>query len=656
MSVIRSRVPRSAPVDVRGSLTHIDLRGPATWIVSAGVVIYLGLNGGGYDTTIWGGVGVLVWWAVVLVALVALDLVRTPSRLGWLALAALGGLAVWSAIGLIWSSSDERTLNEVGRVSTYLGVLLIAIAVTRRAYARELAGGIAAGIVVISAIALLSRLRPNWFPASANETSVLLPGARNRLSYPLDYWNALAAVTALGLPLLLSSASHAQTRWRQALSAALVPTLVLTLLLTFSRGGLIELGIALFIYLIVAPHRLRALVSIAVAAAGAAIVCVVALGDHDLHQGLDTPLAHHQGVTVLVVLLAVSAGVAAAQFMVATIAQRASFKPPSMPYRPIPAIATVLVAAVVAFFVFGGPHEVSRAWASFKRTQIAHNTDPGRLGNLSGNGRYQYWRNALKAMEHRPLTGIGAGTWEFWWTQHGRGATYAQNAHSLVFETLAENGIPGGVFVIVFLAAVIIATVRRAWQAIGDDEATLVAAAAACAAGAVALATDWSWQVAVVPVCVLALAGLALGSDARGLPPAARLRQAVLARLGLLALAAAALASIAIPLAMTSELRRSQAAFARGAIGEALQDARSATRLEPYAAMPLLQQALVLESAGHLAAAETAARQARRNDSADWREPLILARIQAERGEISASLASARVALMLNPSIGQYLR
>jgi hypothetical protein len=311
----------------------------------------------------------------------------------------------------------------------------------------------------------------------------------------------------------------------------------------------------------------------------------------------------------------------------------------------------------VAFLVFGGPHAVSHAWASFKRPQLTHDTGLNRLGSLSANGRYQYWRSSVHAMEHRPLTGIGAGTWEFWWTRNGRDASYALNAHSLVFETLAEDGIPGGVLIVVFLATTIVATVRSAWRAVGEDRAPLAAGAAACAAGTVSLVIDWNWQVAVVPVCMLVLAGPALGVA----PPRARSPRApwtpvaVATRLGIIAAAAGALVSISIPLVTTSEIRQSQAAFSRGSLAEALRGARSAGRVEPYAATPLLQQALVLESAGHLAAAETAARQAEHNESTNWREPLILARIQAERDEIVASLASARRALTLNPSIQQYL-
>jgi hypothetical protein len=233
------------------------------------------------------------------------------------------------------------------------------------------------------------------------------------------------------------------------------------------------------------------------------------------------------------------------------------------------------------------------------------------------------------------------------------GAGYAKNAHSLIFETLAETGIPGGLLIVVFLGTILVATFRRALRGVANVRVPFAAAAAACAAATVSLATDWSWQIAVVPLCMVAVAAPALGNDsARRSTPRTF---AGLGRLAILAGAAAALVSIVIPLAMTSDIRSSQAAAAPGAYGQALADARTATNVEPYAATPWLQQALVLEAAGHLAGAEQAALHAERNEPANWQPPLILARIQAERHEIRASVGSARRALLLNPSLSSYL-
>ena len=80
---------------------------------------------------------------------------------------------------------------------------------------------VGAAVVVIALLALISRLAPNSFPAS-HVTAAFLGGAQGRLSWPLNYWNGLGALVALGLPLLLSIASSARNLRTQVLSAAFV--------------------------------------------------------------------------------------------------------------------------------------------------------------------------------------------------------------------------------------------------------------------------------------------------------------------------------------------------------------------------------------------------------------------------------------------------
>src|SRR5438477_597694 len=65
----------------------------------------------------------------------------------------------------------------------------------------------------VAALALASRL----FPDLVGQTVVgrLLPDAAVRLSYPVDYWNGLGILVALGLPLLLRSATAIEAGlWR----------------------------------------------------------------------------------------------------------------------------------------------------------------------------------------------------------------------------------------------------------------------------------------------------------------------------------------------------------------------------------------------------------------------------------------------------------
>ena len=71
--------------------------------------------------------------------------------------------------------------------------------------------------------------------------------------------------------------------------------------------------------------------------------------------------------------------------------------------------------------------------------------------------------------------------------------------------------------------------------------------------------------------------------------------------------------------------------------------------MQPYAATPRLQRALVLEQAGALARAAAAARAATVQEPTNWRTWFTLARIDARRGEAAAAVQSLRHARRLNP-------
>ena len=166
----------------------------------------------------------------------------------------------------------------------------------------------------------------------------------------------------------------------------------------------------------------------------------------------------------------------------------------------------------------------------------------------------------------------------------------------------------------------------------------------------------------MVPVAFLLLASVLVGSgrraardgeagasadqlQSRGRPAALPLP----ARLGFAAVALAAIVAIAIPLATTSLLRESEADARAGDLRGALESARSAQNVQPGAAAPRLQQALVLEELGDLRAAAAAARAAARREPTNWRSWLVWSRIEAERGRAAAAVRAYRRARSLNP-------
>jgi len=106
---------------------RVDPPAFAAWTLSFTLVAYLALSNGGYETVVRSQVGVAVWWIVLLGAVAGL----LPSRVGtagWVAIALLTGFAAWTGLASGWSESAERSATELGRVATYLGVLVLAVA------------------------------------------------------------------------------------------------------------------------------------------------------------------------------------------------------------------------------------------------------------------------------------------------------------------------------------------------------------------------------------------------------------------------------------------------------------------------------------------------------------------------------------------------
>jgi Flp pilus assembly protein TadD len=152
--------------------------------------------------------------------------------------------------------------------------------------------------------------------------------------------------------------------------------------------------------------------------------------------------------------------------------------------------------------------------------------------------------------------------------------------------------------------------------------------------------------VSIVAVVALAVAVVACTD----VPPQPGRRRGIVA-LGVATLTAAwlAICAAALPLLTQLEIGASQAAARDGNAVAALQSARSAIRLQPWAPQPYLQLALVSEQAGRLAVADTAIRRAIARSEDDWHLWLVATRIQTKRGRIAAARASLGHARDLNP-------
>ena len=619
-----------------------------TWLIGFVPVTYLGLSGGGYDLVVRSEVGILIWWGLLLAAIVGLAPRARWTWAGWVAAGLLAAFFAWTWIATGWTQSEERTLIEVARLATYLGVLALGLCLVTRANVSSLLNGLACALLLVSGLAVLSRLEPSWFPALPAQSVYSTP----RLAYPFDYADGVGEFAALGLPLLLFTATGARTRTGRSLAAAGLPVVALCVALTVSRGGVLACAAGVVVFFALVPDRIPRLATALVAA----VATVIPIATLLQHPGEQAALLQHASAAerhkVLAVILLVCAGVGVVQLAI-TLAVRHGVRPRFLRFsrRAALVVAAAIVVAVAAVVVVGAATGVERhLWEEFKRPNPpASSNIVARLLSVAGSHRYQYWQAAIHAFDAHPLKGIGPGTFQFYWAQHNTLSEFVQNAHSLYFETMAETGIVGIALIGGLVVFVLVSGAVRALRSTAASRLALATAVAGFAGFAAAAAFDWVWQIGVIPMVALLLAAVAVSGlkDRERIGPEQRLP---ILRVVVVVVALVALWRIVVPLATTVQVRSSQAAAGIGAWPAALRDADLAQRLEPSAASPRVQRALVLEAVGDLGAARTTFVQALARQPTDSSLWLIASRLATEANRPRVALADWTRARSLDPT------
>lgn len=605
------------------------------------LVLYLALRGGGFDAVVRTEAGLVIWGLVLLAALSGRF---APSRLPGAPLAALvllAALVAWTGLALVWTESAERTFEELARVFTYLGVFCLAMIAQGRGGSRGTIDAVTAAIAVVGLLALLSRLQASWFPD--DPLAAAQPYTQARLGYPLNHWNGLAELLAMGVPLLLAAATAPVRRsLTQALATASVPVMALAIYYTFSRTGLIALAAGLLAFIAFHPKRVAILPTLGLAAAASAALIAIATSMDALVASATTEDARAQGDAMLAIVLAVCAAAGALRVALSRAESRGfEFR---LPLSRQTFLRALTAAVAIVLVVAGASGWAGDRWEQFKApTGPAMVSGSERFSDVAGNGRYQYWESSLNAFASAPFTGIGPGTFEFWWARNGTIAGFIRNAHSLYFETLAELGLPGLLLVLGLIGTVLGTGIRRIRGADPPTRTALAGALGATSAFALAAGTDWLWELTVVPVAFLLIAAAIVCIDSARpaspgpAPDASNKRSPWRERLGPGALALVAMVAIGVSLAGNRLIRDSQEAGARADYGAALDKARDAAAIQPYAATPKIQEALALREIAQgdpakLDPAAEAAREATEREPTNWRTWYVLYQINEARG------------------------
>jgi O-antigen ligase len=611
-------------------------RGFVTVLLGAWIVV-VALHNGGYDLIARNSLGLAAWWLLALAVATGAARVDRLPPFGWAAVAALTGLAAWTGLSARWAADTGGALFELDRASTYLALFLLAALVVPRLSLVWVANGLGSGIAVVGVLALVSRAVPGSLGSA--RLQVLLPSAATRLSYPLGYWNGLAVLVAFAFPLLLRAGTEERRRLLRLMAIAPLPVLAVVVYLAASRGGFLAAALGVLV-LVAASRRRTALVAVAaVVAAGSMIEIVIISRFQHLVDGPFTSAAiGSEGTRALVWLGVISVATGA----LAAVVPRTLH----VPIRLGRALVAVAVAGVAA--VAFAAHPIAR-FQNFQKPPPALAVKgyvSAHLLSSNGSGRWQFWGAALDQFERHPLNGGGAGSYEAWWAQHGTLATFVRDAHSLELETLSELGVVGLVLLVSFVTLALLAA-RRCWS-FGDDEerASRAALLGVVVSFLLASAIDWMWEMTVVTaVAIVALGALVGYGSVRSRPTSRRL--AFRTTLVIVALAGAVI--VLVPLLAEIEITRSERAVTAGDWRAAASAAAAARALEPWAATPYLQAALVAERTGDLLDARLQIRAAITRSPDDWRLRLIAARVDAKSGEIESAGRQLRRARDLNP-------
>lgn len=623
----------------------------AAFLAPVALVIGLALAGGGFDVTARHIAGLASWLTVVaLLVFGAAGGAKLERPLYWTG-GLIVGLALLSAISSFWSGSVELSVTEADRVLTYLGFFLATFLIAQTDERRQrFAEGLAIAAALIALLGLGSRLLPHVISTAESL------GSGSRLRYPLGYWNANGAAAGIGVALLLwTSRRGAWTALRWA-SVAAIPAVLLALYFTYSRGGLLALIVACGCLIVLSRDRLWLFATLAVGALGALPAVLAVQARDDLANNYPTQATVDQGVTVLLVLLG---GIALSLLLFAALRweerREGRLSGRALDISRNPAIlkgialaaALLAIAAVVAV---GG-----RAWDQFSSSDIQGSQNPQRrFSELSGTGRKEFWSAAIDAFGEKPVLGIGAGTYKFAWDQHRSVEDPVHDAHSLYLESFAELGAVGGILVLALVGSLLwfgFAAWRDAAEPQRERNAAMLAAMLAFAIGA---AVDWFWEIPglgallFLPAGVLVAARCAqIAADPRREGPSEGRRFG----LTVTAVALAWIAAIALvgPLLVEREIDSSQAAAARGDIPSAIDHARTARSIEPFAASPYVQLGLLAEQQGENEAAAAYFGDAIAREDRNWQWYYLRSRVEHEGGNEAAALADLRRARKLNP-------
>lgn len=548
---------------------------------------------GGFDDTSLVWIGGLALALAALTAAAALTRLLPAPRIDAPAAAFLGclfGLAVWAGLSTLWSVSPDRSWAYTNRTLVYaafalFGVLLSAFIPRVDA----LAGAAAALLGLVIGWALLAKCVPGLYSDY---------GRVARLRAPVAYWNELALLCDVAVPLALwLAAPRVRRAIVRAAGVLLLFGATVTLLLTNSRVGVVLACLAAAAWVVLDRDRVESLASLALGGGTGAAVFGVALALPGItSDGQPRSVRAHDGWIFALVVVGLGVLVLVAALALARLESRSPLAPG--PRRRVERIAVVVALAVALAGIATSVVFSGRIWSEFTNpvsSQIGSSSK--RYTSLNSSNRWRWWGEEWQAFTHHPAGGTGAGTFKLTDLRVRRSPITTEEPHNTPLQFLGELGIVGLLLYLGAAAAAAAALVRARRRAAGADRAAVTAFGVGLAAFLVHTVLDMDWNFVATCGPLLLVAGALVGRPAAAQEAVARRRRPLLA-VGALLFALAAFYSLAAPWLAQRQLSAAAVALDRNDLTAAVAAAKRAHGYNPLSTQALADWATYVDVQG----------------------------------------------------------
>jgi len=615
----------------------------ASAALPVGAIALFVVKGGGYESTTFYPVSLLLLGLVAVIATSQLRAGFAPSRAVVAAIGCFVAYTGWCYASIAWSADQGGAWVGANRTMLYLALFTACVMLPwRRATLAALLSLLSLWITV-SGLWELARAAKDPNPDDYFQLG--------RFAASYGYQNVAAACFLMAFwPLLVVASRREISPVLRAVAmggASMLPCLAL---LAQSRASLVAFPATLVVFLLLVPGRARVLLALV----PPLLLLAVFRG-----RLLDVYPAIRDGGAFLpavvrarnAVEVAGAGGVAggfafaAADLLVANPKARRAVATTVLAVTTVAAVAGLVAGAV--FF----RHPVARldhAWATFKHPveEPANNTSYFSAG--VGGNRYDFWRVAWDEFKAHPAAGVGVDNFQLDYLRDRRSFEEPLYPHSFELRLLSETGVVGAVLFLAF-AAFVVAALRRLRRYPADRRVFAGAAVTVVVYWVIHDSIDWFWEIPAAG----GFAFLALGAAVSFVNPPAELRKSrrIVRAVALPGVAAAVVAAAAaITPAWLAAEDVARAASGWGTDPElAFARLDSARRLNPISSEPDLVGGAIAIRLGEDRRAAAFFRRALTRQPRDWYAHLDLAALATDRRAWGVARRELNAARRLNP-------